>query len=300
MRLLRTMLGPAVCAGILALSSAASPAAPVTISFLTHWPPETVAKLEAGAAAYKKDHPDVTIEVRAVPFGDLLTTLRSQGGQAGGPTIAGIYVLWLPELVRDKLVAEAPAANADDIKANWPQAVIDAASVAGKVYGYPNEIDLYALNYNKRLFAEAGIAAPPKSWDEFLADAEKLSKRNGDTVTQQGFGLINSWAAGVVHPFGSLLASNGGALVVDGKPALDFEERDGDLRADREAGEVEILRADDGYRGRQHHRPVPRQFRLREDGHDHHGELVGGDAEGRHGRQVLRHRDGPHPGRPER
>ena len=62
MRLLRTMLGPAVCAGILALSSAASPAAPVTISFLTHWPPETVAKLEAGAAAYKKDHPDVTIE----------------------------------------------------------------------------------------------------------------------------------------------------------------------------------------------------------------------------------------------
>jgi len=42
-------------------------------------------------------------------------------------------------------------------------------------------------------------------------------------VTRQGFGLVNSWAAGVVHPFASLLASNGGALVVDGKPALDSE-----------------------------------------------------------------------------
>ena len=27
----------------------------------------------------------------------------------------------------------------------------------GTIYGYPNEINTYALNYNKRLFAEAGI-----------------------------------------------------------------------------------------------------------------------------------------------
>ena len=35
--------------------------------------------------------------------------------------------------------------------------------------------------------------------------------------------MINSWAAGVVHPFASLLVSNGGDLVVDGKPALDSQ-----------------------------------------------------------------------------
>ena len=33
--------------------------------------------------------------------------------------------------------------------------------------------------------------------------------------------MINSWAAGVLHPFASLLVSNGGDLVVDGKPVLD-------------------------------------------------------------------------------
>ena len=36
--------------------------------------------------------------------------------------------------------------------------------------------------------------------------------------------MINSWAAGVVHPFASLLVSNGGDLVVDGKPALDSKQ----------------------------------------------------------------------------
>lgn len=192
----------------------------VNLSYLTHWAPDTVAKLEEAAREYSSRHPDVTIAVRAVPFGDLLTTIRSQGG-AGGPTIASIYDLWLPELVRDKLVGPAPEAVSTDVKASWPAGVATAATVDGKVYGIPNEINVYALNYNKALFAEAGIAAPPKTWEELKDAAAKLTKKDGDKITQQGFGLINSWAAGVVHPFASLLVSNGGQLVVNGRPALD-------------------------------------------------------------------------------
>lgn len=190
------------------------------VSFLTHWAPDTVAKLEAAAATYTQAHPDTKITVRAVPFGDLLTTLRTSGGGAGGATIAGIYDAWLPDLAKDQLVAAVPEAIAADTKANWPAGVIGAASIGGVLYGIPNEIDVYALNYNKKLFAEAGIAEAPKTWDEFLAAAEKLTDKSKG---QQGFGLINSWAAGVLHPFSSLLVSNGGDLVVDGKPVLDSE-----------------------------------------------------------------------------
>ena len=193
---------------------------PVNLSYLTHWAPETVAKLEEAARSYSSTHPDVTIAVRAVPFGDLLTTIRSQGG-AGGPTIASIYDLWLPELVRDKLVSPAPDAVSAEVHAEWPAGVASAATVGGKVYGIPNEINAYALNYNKALFAEAGIASAPKTWDELKDAAAKLTKKEGGKVTQQGLGLINSWPAGVVHPFASLLVSNGGDLVIDGKPALD-------------------------------------------------------------------------------
>lgn len=203
-------------AAILLSSTALVQAADV--SFLTHWSPETTARLEAAAAAYGASHPATTITVRAVPFGDLLTTLRSSGGGADGATIAGIYDAWLPDLVKDGLAAPVPAATAADTTANWPAGVIGAASVGGTLYGIPNEIDVYALNYNKRLFAEAGIAEAPRTWDEFLAAAEKLTDK---AKGQQGFGLINSWAAGVLHPFSSLLVSNGGDLVVDGKPTLD-------------------------------------------------------------------------------
>jgi multiple sugar transport system substrate-binding protein len=210
----------AVAAG-LSVMPAAGWAQPVDISYLTHWSPETVALLETAAKEYAKTNPDVAVTVRAVPFGDLLTTLRSQGGGAEGATIAGIYDLWLPELVRDKLVAPAPDAVASEVKGGWPAGVVSAASVGGTLYGIPNEIDVYALNYNKALFQEAGISAPPKTWAEFKDAAQKLTRKD---VGQQGFGLINSWAAGVVHPFASLLVSNGGDLVVDGKPALDGKQ----------------------------------------------------------------------------
>src|SRR5688572_30313417 len=197
----------------------------VTVSFLTHWPPETVELLEAAASAYGEEHPEVTVEIQAVPFGDLLTTVRAQAGGGDAPTIAGIYDLWLPELVRDGIVAPAPEAVAADVSANWPAGVVTAATVDDLLYGVPNEIDLYALNYNTRLFEEAGIEAPPATWDELITAAEALTVRDGDRITRQGFGLINSWAAGVVHPFASLLVSNGGELIGDdGRPALDTPE----------------------------------------------------------------------------
>ncbi|RCG26902.1 extracellular solute-binding protein [Sphaerisporangium album] len=179
--------------------------------------------LKKAATAFQEKNPGVTVTVRAVPFANLLSTLRTQGASPGGPTIASIYDLWLPELVRDGLAAPAPADVAQDLSAGWPANLVEGVTKQGRPRGYPNEVDLYALNYNKKLFAEAGIAAPPKTWDELAATAAKLTKRDGGggKVTQQGFGVITSWAAGVVHPWLSLVNSNGGALVDGSAPKLD-------------------------------------------------------------------------------
>ncbi|TYB83517.1 ABC transporter substrate-binding protein [Maritimibacter fusiformis] len=205
---------------MLSCAATAVSAQSVEVSYLTHWSPETVALLEAAAEKYQETHPDVSISVRAVPFGDLLTTIRSSAG-ASAPTISGIYDLWLPELVRDDLVAPAPDGVASEVRAAWPDGIAAAAQVGGTLYGIPNEVNVYALNYNKALFAEAGIDAAPATWEEFTAAAAALTDAGAG---RQGFGLINSWSAGVVHPFASLLVSNGGALITDGKPTLDSAE----------------------------------------------------------------------------
>jgi multiple sugar transport system substrate-binding protein len=206
-------------------SAAAAPPAGETqsLTFLTHWGPDQVTMLETAAGVYSLAHPEVTITVQAVPFANLLSTLRTQGSSADGPAIVGIYDAWLPELVRDGLAAPAPADVSATVQANWPAGVVTAASQDGQVYGIPNEIDLYQLNYNQDLFDQAGIEEPPATWDELVDAAAKITAL-GDGI--QGIGFITNWVSGVDHPFLSLLASNGGSFLnADGTAAaLDSPE----------------------------------------------------------------------------
>ena len=118
----------------------------VEISFLTHWAAPQVEQLNEVIARYKEVEPDVEIEVRAVPFGNLLTTLTTQSTGSDAPTITSIYDLWLPQLVMDNIVVPAPEDYKNDINENYPENIVSAITVENQVYGYPNEVNLYALN----------------------------------------------------------------------------------------------------------------------------------------------------------
>lgn len=65
----------------------------------------------------------------------------------------------------------------------------------GKVYQLPIAVNDYALLYNKKLFAEAGIAAPPKTMSDLAADIAKLTKTSSNGITQ--LGLAGASGAGL-------------------------------------------------------------------------------------------------------
>lgn len=117
-------------------------------------------------------------------------------------------------LAKDGIVAPAPSSYSGDILANYGSNIVASTEYQSHTYGYPNEVDDYALNYNKALFAQAGIKAPPTTWTQLIADAKALTKYNSSgQITQQGFGLITSWNSGVVHPWLAMVQSDGGKLL---------------------------------------------------------------------------------------
>ena len=65
-------------------------------------------------------------------------------------------------------------------------AFIDSAKIDGQAYGVPTVASTRALFYNKKLFADAGISAPPKTWDELLDAAKKISALGGGVY---GYGM---------------------------------------------------------------------------------------------------------------
>jgi len=72
-------------------------------------------------------------------------------------------------------------------------------SMDGSIYGLPGNGEANILYYNKKMFAEAGLAAPPKNLEELKAYAEKLTNRDKDQsgivvrATREGNANSFSW-----------------------------------------------------------------------------------------------------------
>jgi multiple sugar transport system substrate-binding protein len=77
--------------------------------------------------------------------------------------------------------------NADEVlpasaKSDILDAFVKSGTYQDKLYGFPDLSSARAFFYNKAIFKKAGIAAPPKTWDEFEADAKKVKSLGGDTI----------------------------------------------------------------------------------------------------------------------
>ncbi|OBG60455.1 MULTISPECIES: sugar ABC transporter substrate-binding protein [unclassified Mycobacterium] len=92
-------------------------------------------------------------------------------------------------------------------------ALYDTFTFNGGQYALPEQWSGNYLFYNKRLFAEAGVPAPPTSWQqpwsftEFLNTATALTKRNGTGRAGQ-WGFVNMF---VSYYSAGLFAMNNGA-----------------------------------------------------------------------------------------
>jgi len=201
-------------------SRPASAADKVKLTWITHWNTEAQIKAEQALIdEYQSTHPDVTIVLQAVDFGDLLTKITTSNTAGTNADIYHVYNLWLPDFAKSKLLAIPPDDMIAAIKKNAAPAAVAGITVNGQIWGYPTELNTYLLNYNKKLLKEAGFDKPPATWDELKAMAPKITKKDSTgAIKQVGYAVIPGWDSGMVHPFSALLFSNGGDyLSADGK-----------------------------------------------------------------------------------
>jgi multiple sugar transport system substrate-binding protein len=105
-------------------------------------------------------------------------------------------------------------------KDDFMHGFLNAFVIKDKSYGLPFYGESTMLMYNKELFAKAGIANPPATMDELLADAKQLTKDGKYGIAMRGMrgeGMnIYIWA-GFFNAFG-------GKWFVDGKPNINSPE----------------------------------------------------------------------------
>ncbi|MBG0857721.1 ABC transporter substrate-binding protein [Streptomyces spinoverrucosus] len=191
------------------------PGDPIVLTLLSHYASGVLKEaLQAPVDEWNDSHDRVKVRTKAVEFTDLLTTFMVRQAAGQGADILHPYCLWNGQLVQAGVLRPAPREHAEEITRGYSEAAVDAASVGGKVYGYPTEVQTYALYYNKRLLREAGIDGPPRTWRELEETAYRTARRDryGNTLVQ-GFGLSTADDSTTVGQTLALLNAAGGRFV---------------------------------------------------------------------------------------
>ena len=131
----------------------------------------------------------VQVDVEVVPWSDLLNRILAATTSGKGPDVLNIGNTWSASLQatgglmpfddtaltalggRERFLAGSLSATG---AADQPPAAVPLYSLA------------YGLYYNKAHFEEAGITAPPRTWEEFVAAGKKLTAGGRWGLTMEG------------------------------------------------------------------------------------------------------------------
>jgi len=143
------------------------------------------------ADSYMAEHPNVNIEITILEneaFKTKMTTVVQSGD------MPDIFQSWGGGVMNEYIGAGMMKDITADLDADggaWRNTFSPGAlgvySLDGKNYGVPWDMGMVGFWYNKDLFAQAGIDAPPATWDELLDAVTKL-KAAGITPIALGEG----------------------------------------------------------------------------------------------------------------
>ncbi|MEC0236192.1 sugar ABC transporter substrate-binding protein [Paenibacillus kribbensis] len=144
------------------------------------------------AEQFNEAHPNIEVKFEPIPsegYGTKLTTSLA-AGQAPDVFLVGDgeYYKYVDKGVVEPLDSYLAADSSFKLNIFQPD-LINNMKIEGKQYYLPKDFNPLALWYNKRLFDEAQIPYPTDewTWDDMIAVAQKLTKKEGNKYTQFGF-----------------------------------------------------------------------------------------------------------------
>ncbi|HET8779311.1 MAG TPA: extracellular solute-binding protein, partial [Agromyces sp.] len=135
-------------------------------------------------AGFEEENSDITVNLEVQSWDNLesVITTKIQGGEApdiynGGP-FAGFAA--------DGLLYPAEEVTSPAVFSDIQDSFIENAEIDGTAYALPLIASARALFVNNALLEQAGVTAPPATWDELLDAATKVSALGGGIA---GYGM---------------------------------------------------------------------------------------------------------------
>src|SRR3954468_23451605 len=157
---------------------------------------------------FETANPGIKVNLEFVPYEALHDKIvAAQGAGAQGYDVVLFDVIWPAEFAKHGFLQDVSSRISPDLTPKIFNGAWTTVEYDGKRWGMPWIVDTKYLFYNTEMLQKAGISAPPKTWDELVADA-KIIKDKG--IVQ--YPIVWSWAQAeaVICDYTTLVDAYGG------------------------------------------------------------------------------------------
>lgn len=183
----------------------------------------TVEEMNAIVGEFNEDNPNVEVVIEYVSYDALHDKIIT--AMASSPPAYDVFLvddIWYAEFADAGYIWDVTDKITADMQANIFEAAWDIVNVQGKTYGMPWLLDQKYFFYNEEILQQAGIEAPPTTWEEMIEQAT--------VIKEQGlveYPIVWSWGQyeAAICDWVTLLYGNGGSLVDEnGNPTFNDEK----------------------------------------------------------------------------
>jgi multiple sugar transport system substrate-binding protein len=197
---------------------------PVTLRMWAHRSKSFNKALKDAAAAYTTMHPNVTIELETFAYDSYIQTLQTALPAGTEADILHMFGTWTCTYADNLLPVPEDVISLDEARDTFFPGPLDGNTCDGTLYGLPQEsnVEYGAVLFNTAMAREAGVSADGwATWDEFIAEAEAMTKIQDGAVTRAGYhftagdGLAHSFLSLILQAGGNYLNEDGTAFTLD-------------------------------------------------------------------------------------
>jgi len=197
---------------------------------LTYWPAPNIQEIQLADTIVKtwnRDHPSVHVRMQPIPVSQSTeeVLLAAIAGKTTPDVCSNIWPGALHDYTESGGLIPLDSFSDFDsvVSSRVPAELLKTfRSSDGHYFQFPWKTNPVMMFYNKRLFHEAGVESPPRTYSEFLLDGQRVTRdTNGDGQTDVWMGerdIRPIWWQRLFdfYPF-YIAASGGKTLFTDGK-----------------------------------------------------------------------------------
>jgi sn-glycerol 3-phosphate transport system substrate-binding protein len=201
----RALVGAALLLSATSLGAGSAHATDIDLYFPVPVQGKLSNEMQRLVGVFNAAHPDIKVTpVYTGSYDDTALKTRAAVQAGHSPAVVIMSANFLREFAindqivpLDDLIKADGQTNAQFMDSFWPALRINAME-QGHVYGAPFHNSTPILYYSVDAFKEAGLDPdhPPATWAEWVEDAQKLTKKDGDKVTRYGLEIISAYDTG--------------------------------------------------------------------------------------------------------